>query len=428
MSETRETSLWHPFAQMGAVKHESLTLARGEGVWVFDDAGNRYLDGTASLWYANVGHGRESIRIAVAEQMKALETYSTFGDFSNRPAEELADLLSDLSPLSGAKVFLTSGGGDSIDTAAKLARRYFHERGQPGRQHLITREHGYHGTHGFGTSLAGIPPNRAGYGSLVEDVSTVGYGDVEQLEAEIGRRGAENVAAFFMEPVVGAGGVFPPPPGYIEAVARVCDKSGVLLVVDAVICAFGRLGTWYGIERWPGVVPDMITFAKGVTSGYLPLGGVVVSDKIAEPFWGSADAPPFRHGATYAGHATCCAAAIENIRILDEEGLLSRGRELEGALFDQVNRSAGSDAVAGVRGGTGLMTALEIADPVLAENPGAPADLAIAMRKRGVLGRPLGRGVAFSPPLTVEPEELALIGDALQDAVQDLASGRLGAD
>lgn len=423
MSNARELSLWHPFAQMGKVKNDSLLLTRGEDVWVYDGEGNRYLDGTASLWYANVGHGRESIRDAVSEQITELEAYSTFGDFSNRPAQDLAELLSDLSPIPGAKVFLTSGGGDSIDTAAKLARRYWHERGQRGRHHLITREHGYHGTHGFGTSLAGIPPNREAYGGLIEDVSVVAYGNPEELEAEIERRGPDNVAAFFVEPVIGAGGVYPPPPGYLEAVAGVCEQTGVLLIIDSVICAFGRLGTWFGIERWPTVKPDMITIAKGVTSGYLPLGGVVISPTIAEPFWRDADAPAFRHGATYAGHATCCAAAIENIRILDEEGLLARGQELEGALVDQIRRSADLAATGEVRGGTGLMAALELSSGTLEANPGAPVELAMKLRERGVLGRPLGKGVAFSPPLTVQNEHLEMIGDALEDSVRDLTAG-----
>jgi adenosylmethionine-8-amino-7-oxononanoate aminotransferase len=420
MSDHGTTSLWHPFAQMGKVKDHQLTLTRGEDVWVWDEGGDRYLDATASLWYSNVGHGRESIREAVSAQMAQLEAYSTFGDFSNPPAAELARRLAGLSPIPDAKVFLTSGGGDSIDTAAKLARRYWHEKGHDERHHLISRVHGYHGTHGFGTSLAGIPPNRAAVGSLVEDVSVVEHDDAEELRQEIERVGPECVAAFFLEPVIGAGGVYPPPDGYVEEVASICGEHGVLLVVDAVICAFGRLGTWYGIERWPGVVPDMITFAKGVTSGYLPLGGVVISPEIASPFWDDPDAPPFRHGATYAGHATCCAAALENIRILDEEDLLPRGQDLESELFDQMNRVAGERNVSEVRGGTGLLAAVEIAADVMDADPGAPVRLAMEMRKRGVLVRPLGRGVAASPPLTIQTEQLELIGDALVESVAAL--------
>lgn len=421
MNESGGTRLWHPFAQMGKVKDKQLTLVKGDEVWVWDDEGNRYLDGTASLWYTNVGHGRDSIREAVSDQMKDLETYSAFGDFANRPSDDLARRLSDLSPIADAKVFLTSGGGDSIDTASKLARRYWHEKGQSGRHHLISRVHGYHGTHGFGTSLAGIPPNRAAVGDLVEEVSVIGHDDAGELKAEIERIGAENVAAFFMEPVIGAGGVYPPPDGYIEEVAAICRDAGVLFVVDAVICAFGRLGTWYGIERWPGVVPDMIVFAKGVTSGYLPLGGVVISPEIAAPFWDDPEAPPFRHGATYAGHATCCAAALENIRILEDEGLLSRGQDLEGALFDQMNRSVDLPATGEVRGGTGLMAALELAPDLMEADVGAPVKLAMAMRERGVLARPLGRGVAVSPPLTVESEHLEMIGDTLLESVRTIA-------
>jgi adenosylmethionine-8-amino-7-oxononanoate aminotransferase len=405
---------------MGKVKDNQLVLTRGEDVWVFGEDGTRYLDATASLWYTNVGHGRDSIREAVSSQMKELETYSTFGDFANKPSAELARRLSGLSPISDARVFLTSGGGDSIDTAAKLARRYWHEKGHEQRQHLISRSHGYHGTHGFGTSLAGIPPNRAAVGDLVEDVTVVAYDDAGALRSEIERVGAENVAAFFVEPVIGAGGVYPPPDGYIEEVAEICRENGVLLVIDAVICAFGRLGTWYGIERWPGVVPDMIVFAKGVTSGYLPLGGVVISPEIAAPFWDDPDAPPFRHGATYAGHATCCAAALENIRILDEEDLLSRGQDLENALLEQMNRSADLPATAEVRGGTGLMAALEISARIMEADAGAPVRLAMLMRERGVLARPLGRGVAVSPPLTIQPEQLEMIGDTLHESVSRL--------
>ena len=416
MSTTEETSFWHPFAPMGQVKDNSLTLIKGEDVWVWDEAGNRYLDATASLWYANVGHGRKEIAEAVQEQMATLEAYSTFGDFTNRPAEEISAKLAEVSPIPDSKIFLTSGGGDSIDTAAKLARRWWHETGHPERQHLISRQHGYHGTHGFGTGISGIPPNREGYGGIAEDASVVPYDDAAALREEIERVGPDKVAAFFIEPVIGAGGVYPPPDGYIEEAYAICREHGILFVVDSVICAFGRLGTWYGIERWPDVVPDMITFAKGVTSGYLPLGGVVVSGALAEPFW-EPGAPPFRHGATYGGHPTCCAAGLANLKILEEEGLLARGRELEGPLFEQMNRAAGLPATHEVRGGIGFLAALEIESGILDQDPGAPIALAMLMREQGVLARPLGRGVAVSPPLTATEEQIEMIGDALEKSV-----------
>ena len=326
-----DTRLWHPFADMHAVRSSELTIVSGEGAHVTDDEGRRYLDGTASLWNVNVGHGRQELADAAAEQMRQLATYSCFGAFANQPALELAERLCALAPVDGARVFLTSGGGDSIDTAAKLARRYFAAIGQPERVHLISRSQGYHGTHGLGTSIGGIPANRVDVGPLDPHASQVPHDSLEALEAEIERVGADRVAAVFVEPVIGAGGVHPPVPGYIEGVDALCKRTGVLHVVDAVIAGFGRLGEWFGPERW-GIRPDMITFAKGVTSGYLPLGGVIVNGDIAAPFWDEENAPWFRHGPTYSGHPTCCAVALANLDIIEREGLLARALEIEGEL------------------------------------------------------------------------------------------------
>lgn len=400
---------------MATVAGNELVLERGDGVWVFDKAGRRYLDATASLWYCNVGHGRREIVDRVTEQMLRLEAYSTFGDLSNRPAMELADRLAALAPVDDAVVFLASGGGDAIDTAAKLVRRSWALRGHPDRTHLISRAGGYHGTHGYGTSLGGIEANVSGFGPLAPGTSVVAYDSLEALEAEILRVGAERVAAFFCEPVIGAGGVYLPPEGYLEGVADLCAEHGVLLVVDEVICAFGRLGTWFGVERW-GVRPDLITFAKGVTSGYLPVGGVVVSGTVAEPFWDAAG-EVFRHGATYAGHPACCAAAMANLDLLEDEGLVERGRTLEDELAGCLAPLAELSQVSEVRAGIGLLGAVELDRDLLAVNPGAPAAVAAAAREAGVLVRPLLTGVAVSPPLIVEPAELALTGSALAEAV-----------
>ena len=260
---------------MAAVAGHELVIARGEGVHVWDADGARYLDGSASLWHCHVGHGREEIVEAIARQLRTLEAYQTFGDLANGPALELADRIAALSPMSDPQLFLCLGGGDAIDTAAKLARQYWALQGSPARTHLISRSHAYHGTHGFGTSLA-MEPLRQGYGPLVDSVSHVAYDDAQALEDEIERVGAERVAAFFCEPVIGAGGVRPAPDGYIEAVGAICKRHGVLLVIDSVICGFGRLGTWLGYERF-AIEPDMVVLAKGITSGYLPLGGVLVS-------------------------------------------------------------------------------------------------------------------------------------------------------
>ncbi|MEA2168865.1 MAG: hypothetical protein QOF76_2165 [Solirubrobacteraceae bacterium] len=412
MLHVRETSFWHPFADMGAVRSSSLEIVRGEDVWVWSADGTRYLDATASLWYCNAGHGRAEIADAVAAQMRSLEAYSAFGDLTNGPAEALSRRLADHAPMEDAKVFLASGGGDAIETAAKLARRFFVETGQPSRDHLVVRSNGYHGTHGFGTSLAGIEANRSSWGPLVPDISIVGKDDLLELRGVLER---ESVAAVFVEPVIGAGGLYPPTAGYIEGAAELCREYGALFVCDSVICAFGRLGTWFGIERFD-VEPDMITFAKGVTSGYLPLGGLVVAGRVAEPFFAAPGGPMFRHGATYAGHATVCAAAMANLDLL-EDGLMTRGQELELSLYAALQALESHDKVAEIRGGTGTLAAVAL-DPEL--GPAAPGRLALATRANGVLVRALATGVATSPPLTATPEHFGLIADAIGAALDEV--------
>jgi len=413
---TATTRFWHPFADMGSVSQHELLIESGDGVWVYDSEGNRYLDGTASLWYANIGHGRHDVAEAVAQQMGKLAAYSTFGDFGNRPANELAERLASVAPMEDARVFLASGGGDAIDTAAKIARRHWILRGHPERTHLISRTQGYHGTHGFGTSIGGIEANVTNWGPLAGGVSTVQFDSLQALEAEILRVGPDRVAAFFCEPVIGAGGVHPPPEGYIEGVADLCAEHGVLLVIDSVICGFGRLGTWYGIERWEDVKPDLITFAKGVTSGYLPLGGVVVAGEVAAPFFEAPGGPMLRHGATYAGHPSCCAAALEVMDIYERENLLVRGRELEQPLLDALKPLADHPAVTSVRGGCGLLAAVQLAshDDV--------AKVAQGAREAGVLVRPLLGAIAVSPPLIVEREHLQQLADGIQAGLDRIGS------
>src|SRR4051794_18499914 len=402
------TAFWHPFADMSAMSEQEIVIERGEGVWVYDSAGNRYFDATASLWYANVGHGRAEVAEAVATQLRTLEAYHTFSSFTNRPTELLCERLAELAPLEDPKIFLTSGGGDSIEVAAKLARRHFVQRNQPERVHLISRTQGYHGTHGFGTSLGGIEANVTNWGPLVPQTSTVPYDSLPALEAEIERVGRDKVAAFFCEPVIGAGGVLPPPEGYIEGVADLCAEHGILLVIDSVICGFGRLGTWFGVERWPDVTPDMITFAKGVTSGYVPLGGVVVGQEVAAPYW-EPGGPMLRHGATYAGHPAACAAALAVLDIYDAEDLIPRGRELEQPLADALAPLADHPGVTEVRAGLGFLAAVG-----LDTDAAGVARVVAGAREHGVLVRALLGGVAMSPPLITEHEHLELLADGLR--------------
>jgi adenosylmethionine-8-amino-7-oxononanoate aminotransferase len=415
-----DTSFWHPFADMASVRGNELVLVRGEGMYLWDDAGNRYLDGSASLWYCNVGHGRTEIADAVAAQMRTLETWSTFGDVANQPALELAELLSAHAPMDGGKVFFTTGGGDAIDTAAKFARLYWQTIGQPERLHMIGRANGYHGTMAFGASIGGMEAVRTGWGPLVQGTSQVQHDSPQALRDEIERVGAERVAAFFCEPVMGAAGVYPPAPGYIEEIADICKETGVLLVIDAVIVGFGRIGGWFGCERF-GIRPDMITFAKGVTSGYLPLGGVVMSDRIAEPFWSEPGRIMVRHGQTYAGHATVCAAALTNLAIIEREGLMSRGQELEGELQSALAPLADHPLVGEVRSGTGLMAGVELAADVLDADHDAALKLYRGVRSRGVLVRAHARGLAISPPLIVTTEQIREIADVVHAALEELA-------
>src|SRR5436190_5179986 len=378
-----DTRLWHAFADMHAVRGAEFVIARGDGAHVWDEDGRQYLDGTASLWCVNVGHGRDEIVEAAMAQMRQLASYQTFGVFANRPALDLAERLADLAPLDDPRIFLGSGGGDAIDTAAKLARRYFAAIGTPERTHLISRSQGYHGTHGLGTSIGGIPVNAEGVGPLDPATSHVQHDSLQALEAEIERVGAQRVAAVFVEPVIGAGGVRQPAPGYIEGLAALSERTGILLVIDAVIGAFGRLGTWFAAERF-GVRPDMITFAKGVTSGHMPLGGVVVSGKVAEPFW-ECPGQMFRHGPTYAGHPTCCAAALANLDVIEHEGLLDRGRELEVELAEALRPLASHELVSEVRCGIGALVGVALDREALGERPDLASRVFAAARgQRGL--------------------------------------------
>jgi putrescine---pyruvate transaminase len=405
------------------VRGDELVISRGEGVWVWDVDGNRYLDGSASLWYCNVGHGRIEIADAVAGQMKKLEAWSIFGDAATPPALELAERLASISSLDEAKIFFTTGGGDAIDTAAKLVRLYWQVLGHPERLHIVSRTAAYHGTMAFGTSLGGIEANRLGYGPLVPSTSQVQWDSPDALRDEIERVGTERVAAFFMEPVIGAGGVLPPPEGYIQEVADICRDTGVLFVCDSVICGFGRVGTWLGFERF-GVEPDLVTFAKGVTSGYLPLGGVVVSGHVADPFWSEPGRVTVRHGQTYSGHAAVCAAALANIAILESEQLIPRGQELEGMLLSTLAPLADHPLVDEVRGGTGLLVGIAFDPDALAADPNLSAKAYRAIRRHGVILRALGQSLAVSPPLTISSSEVQLIHDAVRAGLDALVDTR----
>jgi putrescine aminotransferase len=411
------SSFWHPFADMRAIDRDGpLVLARGEGVHVWDADGRRYLDAAAGLWNVNVGHGRREIGDAVARQIADIATYSTFGDYSNPPTEELAARLAALAPVPAASVFLTSGGSDSVDTAFKIARRYWAALGQPERHVVISRESAYHGMHLGGTGLAGIEPNRAGYGELVPDVARVPWDSSEALAKTIESLGEQHVAAFICEPVIGAGGIYFPPPDYLTEVARICRDTGVLLVLDEVITGFGRVGEWFAAQRF-GVEPDLVLCAKGITSGYLPMGAVLAGPRVAEPFR-DGTVGLFRHGYTSSGNAAAAAAALANLDIIEREQLVPRVRAAESVLAAAFTPLAGHPLVGEVRTGTGLLTAVQLAPDALAENAALPAAVVAALRAAGVLTRAIGAGgIQVSPPFVITDEQIGELAGAFGTAL-----------
>ena len=400
--------LLHPFAKPAAAADSFITMVRGEGALVFDRDGRRYVDAMASLWHCNVGHGRPEVVDAVAQQMSELETHHCFERFSNPRAEELAERLVALAPVPGSRVFLTSGGSEAVDTALKLSRIAHAQRGEPQRTVAISRVPSYHGVNYGGTALTGLPLNRQGFGPGLLDVVQVGKDDLDGVRAAFEQHPGQ-VAAVFAEPVIGAGGVWPPAPGYLEGLRALCDEHGAHLVLDEVITGFGRLGSWFGGQHFD-VQADLTTFAKGVTSGYVPLGGVLLAPSVHRAL--SAD-PSFvlRHGYTYSGHAAACAAALACLDVTESEGLLGRamaiGKHLESALTPLLDEGRLVD----VRGAGGVwgVSLPEGADPV------AVRDRVLDL---GVVIRPIApTTLAICPPLVISDDELEEVVTALRTAL-----------
>jgi putrescine---pyruvate transaminase len=406
------TAFLHPFAKPAA--EDFITIVRGEGAAVFDDSGKRYVDGLASLWYCNVGHGRREIADAVGTQLAVLDNYNTFDIYTNRPAEDVTATIAALSPIPDARVFLTCSGSEAVDTALKLARMTHHLTGDRDRRIVVGRHGAYHGVTYGGVSVQGLPLNKEGWGALLPDVHHVHPHEIDEAEALFDEHG-ERIAAVIAEPVIGAGGVYPPSEGYLLGLRKLCDEHGALLIFDEVITAFGRLGSWFASERY-GVTPDLIIFAKAVTSGYQPLGGVVVGPRVREAL--EAD-PDFvlRHGFTYSGHPAACVAGSENIRILREEELLDRAEPIGEVLGGGLRRLVEEGLLAEGRG-EGAIWAAGMLPEVSA------LDVRAGLLERGVIARPIGTGsVAFCPPLVIGDDDLALCVSALEESVRAVLDG-----
>jgi len=357
--------LWMHFTRLSAYEQAPVpVIVRGSGPYVWDSTGRRYLDGLSGLFTVQAGHGRTELAEAAAKQAAEL-AYFPLWSYAHPKAVELAERLASLSPGDLNRVFFTTGGGDAVESAWKLARQYFKLIGEPTRYKVISRYVAYHRTTRGALSITGIPEVRAPFEPLVpgaikvantnyyrapehgDDREAFGRWAADEIERAIEYEGADTVAAVFLEPVQNAGGCFPPPPGYFQRVREICDRHGVLLVSDEVICAFGRLGHLFGADRY-GYQPDMITCAKGMTSGYSPIGALLVSDRIAEPFLHGATS--FPHGFTFAGHPVSAAVALANLDILEREDLPGHVRANEAGFRATLSKLLDLPIVGEVRG------------------------------------------------------------------------------
>jgi putrescine aminotransferase len=394
-------SFLHPFA--APRRSDFLQIVGGSGAELWDDTGKRYIDGMASLWYMNIGYGRSEVGEAIGKAASDLGAYHTFEKFSCPNTDALADLIIDRSPFERGRVFFGSGGSDAVDTAMKFARVAQREAGHPERTVILSRLHGYHGTHFGGTSAQGLPANKEGWGALVPDVVNV-EGDLEEMTRAFAEHDGR-VAAVISEPVQGAGGVYPPPEGYLDGLRRLCDEAGAYLIFDEVICGFGRLGTWFGAQYFD-VEPDMITFAKAVTSGYVPLGGVISGPAVSDAFEAN-EGFVLRHGYTYSGHPVATAAGLAALGIQERENLIGEVPRIGQRLSAGLEAIRADGVVDDVRG-AGAVWAIGLSDRHVA------ADVRDAALDQGVIVRPLpGNALSMCPPLVISDEQIDRIVDVL---------------
>jgi hypothetical protein len=359
-------NLWLHFTRMSSYTDQDVPfIVRGSGPYVYDQHGKRYLDGLAGLFVSQIGHGRKEVAEAAARQGSEL-AYFPLWSYAHPRAVELAQRLAEIAPGDLNRVFFTTSGSEAVESAWKLAKQYFKSTGEPSRYKVISRSIAYHGTSLGALAVTGLPgikepfeplppggvrvPNTNFYRApefVAHDLAAFGVWAADEIERAILREGPESVAAVFLEPVQNSGGCFPPPPGYFQRVREICDRYGVLLVSDEVICAFGRLGYYFGSQRY-GYQPDIITFAKGITSGYSPLGGMMVRDRLMEPF--SSGQATFLHGITFAGHPVSCAVALANLDVFEKEDLLGNVRANEAGFRATLERLSDLPIVGDVRG------------------------------------------------------------------------------
>jgi adenosylmethionine-8-amino-7-oxononanoate aminotransferase len=441
LQEMARRHLWLHFTRMSAYEHVEIPIiVRGEGCYVWDEHGNRYLDGLSSLFCVNIGHGRADVAQAGADQARELGFFTNWS-YAHPRAIELAAKVASLAPGDLNRVFFTSGGSEAVESALKLARQYFKLAGHPNKTKVIAREIAYHGTSLGALSATGITGLRQPFEPLtpggvhVPNTNTYrlppGMSESDLAEAfaeKIEFEGPDTVAAVILEPVQNAGGCFTPPPGYFQRVREICDEYDVLLISDEVICSWGRLGEWFGAQRYD-YQPDLITTAKGLTSAYAPMGAVIASDRVAEPFLQGKNS--FMHGFTFAGHPICAAVALANIEVFEREGIIENVRANEGALRAMLDSLRDLAIVGDVRG-AGYFQAIELVKNQETKESFNDEESETLLRgflsgelfRRGLICRADDRGdpvIQLSPPLIAGPEQFEEIEGILRPLLTEAA-------
>ena len=441
LQEKARRHLWMHFTRMGGYdsSHEIPIIVRGEGAYVYDEHDKRYLDGLSALFCVNAGHGRAEIGEAAARQAEKLAFYTNWS-YAHPTAIELAERIAGLAPGDLNRVFFTSGGSEAVESAWKLARQYHKLNGDPLRTKIISRETAYHGTTFGALSITGITPLRTLFEPLVPGAFHVPNTNdyrwpeerdplwaADQIEHMIEFQGPETVAAVILEPVQNSGGSFVPQDGYWQRVREICDRHGVLLIADEVICSWGRLGHYFGVDRF-GVVPDMITTAKGLTSSYAPMGAVIVSDRLAEPFM--SDTGMFTHGITFGGHPVAAAVAMANLDIFEREDLCGHVRAMEPQFRSMLDKLQEDLPIVGDVRGAGYFHALELVKDKETKETFSDSEGEELLRgfmsgelyRHGLICRADDRGdpvIQLSPPLVAGPEEFEVIDRVLRQVLTE---------
>ena len=415
----------HPFTTANALsKKGARVITSAKGVWLTDSDGNRMLDAMAGLWCVNIGYGREELAEAAARQMRELPYYNTFFQTSHPPVIALSARIAELMPGDLNHVFFAGSGSEANDTNLRLARTYWAARGKPDKQIVISRQNAYHGSTMGGASLGGMKPMHQQGGLPIPGIVHIdqpywwgeggdmspqefGIARARQLEAEIDRIGADRIAAFIAEPVQGAGGVIIPPESYWPEISRICAEREILLIADEVITGFGRTGNWFATQTYD-LRPDIVTIAKGLSSGYQPIGGSVVSDAVAEVI----SATEFNHGYTFSGHPVAAAVALENLRILDEEGIVARVGAETAPYLEKCWTGLAEHPLVGEARIKGMMGAIELTPdkPSRARFAGEEGKVGLLTREfcfaNGLVMRHVGDKMIISPPLVISKEEI----------------------